>query len=170
MSVPFSHDPACAALLTGAPARSPAEELQCHALCEMMKTCQSLDAALRRELARSHLTVNGFRVLAQILGGEAAVVTPGDVAAGLELPRRQVSTILGRLEVSGLTTSERMPGDRRTFTLKVTTAGRQLFAAAVAHSRAAIVRYMSVLPTRDIATLDAACVLLRQSASSAPQI
>lgn len=160
MSVLPSPDPAHAVLLSAAREDSPDTERKCHALFSLIEACQAFSAWLRRELARSNLTENGFRLLAQVLKHEANGVTPTDIAGGLGLPRQAVSTTLGRLEISGLITRQRSTGDRRTFILKTTPEGRRVFSAALQHCLQEINRLMSQLPPRDFAQLDQTCVQL----------
>lgn len=162
MSVSPSADPACDVLLSAARGNSPGTGRKCHALLSLIETCQSLSTWLRRELARSNLTENGFRLLAQVIRRETEGVTPTDIATGLGLPRQVVSATLGRLEVSGLITRERSAGDRRTFTLKVTPEGRRVFSSALTHCVQSINRVMSTLEPQDVARLDDTCVQLRQ--------
>jgi DNA-binding MarR family transcriptional regulator len=165
MTDSFSHGPAREELLSVARGSSPAQELKCHALLELMETSQTLGHALTRELAHNELTENGFRVLALLMRHEKTAVSPGDVAGALHLRRSAISGVLGRLELSGLITRERNPADRRTLTLTLTQPGRQVFAKAVAHCLDSINRFMSVLPADEIAILEHACTRLRQSST-----
>ncbi len=126
-----------------------------------MDACQTLGQWLRRELARSDLTENGFRLLAQVIKHEAEGITPTDVSTGLGLPRQVISTILGRLEVSGLITRQRNTQDRRTFTLKATPEGHRVFSSALHHCLQSINRLMSTLEPQDADRLDQACARLR---------
>lgn len=148
--------------------RSPVEELQCHALLSLLETCDSLSHSLKRELARHAHTESGFSMLAYLLRHESDLVTPVNVAEGLNLPRQTVGTILGRLEVSGLITRERLAGERRVQTIKVTAAGRRAFASGLSHFLASVTRLMSPLDPREIAALDVTCTRLRDISAQLP--
>ncbi len=168
MSVLPSADPACDVLLSAARGDSPVTGRKCHALFSLLETCQVLSQWMRRELARSNLTENGFRLLAQVIKHEAGGVTPTAVSAGLGLPRQVISTTLGRLEISGLISRERSTADRRTFTLKATPEGHRVFSFALQHCLHEINRVMSHHTPRDLAQLDQTCVELRQLFAGQP--
>jgi DNA-binding MarR family transcriptional regulator len=156
-----SHDPTRAMLLSVARDQSPVAERKCHALFALIDTCRSLDHGLRRELARNHLTENGFGLLAQIASHEPRNLTPGELALCLNLPRQTISTILGRLEISNLIIRERTAADRRVLNLKFTVQGRRVFALALEKYLQAITRAMSALNAGDMARLVETCTRLR---------
>lgn len=162
MSDSFSPASVREALLAVARENSPGDELRCHALIGLMDACRALRRELRRELALCDLTENGFQVLAQVVRHEPAGINPGAVAEDLDLSAQSISSILGRLEISGLITRGRSPENRRLLAIHATAAGRRAFAGALSHFLAAIVRLMSVLDTGDTAKLDRACARLRE--------
>lgn len=166
MTSAFAHEPTRHAVLEAARERSPVEELRCHALLELTATAQQLASALRRELARSELTETSFRLLAQVWHGRAALVTPGQLARQIGLPSRDISSVLHRLEVSGLVARERDRDDRRRVGITLTRAGERIFSTALDRYVAAVTRLMSVLDSRDVESLDHACRILLQYSPS----
>jgi DNA-binding MarR family transcriptional regulator len=157
--------PARDALLAVARGRSPSEELKCHAVLELLETCQTLGRGLRRELARNQLSETGFRLLAQLMGRESAGVSPAGLAEALGLPRRAVTAVLLRLEWSGLVARERAGSGRRGLRVQATAAGRRAYAMAVRRCLGSINRLMSPLKLQDVATLDHACAQLHRSST-----
>lgn len=168
MSVLPSLDPACEVLLSAARGNAPDTDRKCLALFSLIETSQTLSSWLRRELARSNLTENGFRLLAQVHQHETDGITSTEISTELHLPRQVISTTLGRLELSGLLTRERSSGDRRTLTLKLTAEGRRVFAAALQHCLHEINCIMSRLTPRDLDQLDQTCVQLRRLLAGHP--
>jgi DNA-binding MarR family transcriptional regulator len=166
MSVSLHHRRAREALLSAARKHSPADELRCRALLDLLQTSHSLQRALRRKLAPNTLTVTGFYLLAHLAQEESNGVTAGRLAKDLSLSPQVVSASLGRLEISGLITRERSSDDRRVLAIKVSTAGRRAFASALAHYVKAIKGVMSALEPRDLATLER--IIARLTKASAP--
>jgi len=115
----------------------------------MLRTCHSLQRALRRELAPGTLTETGFHLLARLIQQDSKVVTVERLAKDLSLSPQIVSATLGRLEISGIITRERSTDDRRALAIKVSAAGRRTFASALSHYFKAITGVMSALGPRD---------------------
>lgn len=157
-------------MLAEAREQSPEAELKCRALLGLMRTCHSLQHALRCEIAPNKLTESGFCVLAHLLqhGTTAATPSPQEMADDLALTPQVVAATLGRLEISGLITRERSIQDRRLFAIKVSVAGQRAFADALSQYLKSIMEVMSALDPHDIATLDLVCARLCEGSAHAP--
>jgi DNA-binding MarR family transcriptional regulator len=168
MSYSMYCGPARDAMLGEAREQSPEAELKCRALLGLIRTCHSLQHALRREIVPNALTESGFCVLAHLVQHGAAAATPQEMADDLALTPEIVATTLGRLEISGLITRERSIQDQRVFAIKVSAAGRRAFAGALSQYLKSIMEVMSVLDPHDVATLDLVCALLCEASAHAP--
>ena len=98
----------------------------------LIESILDLDIRLQREVYAGwpeswvylRWPVGSIRALLLIESGY--VRTPGDVADVLKVSRTSVTGILDRLENDGLMTRTLDPNDRRSFTLALTDAGRDL--------------------------------------------
>ena len=161
MAVSLKQDLAREALRFAARSHRSGDERRCHALLELMETCQTFGAALRSELAHRELTENGFRALGLLVKELPASVPPSSLTTGLSLPPQAVSAVLGRLEVSRLITRLRDAGDRRTLSARATPRGVSAFNQAAGALLRVIARLMSALDGGDLRKLDNACARLR---------
>ena len=170
MSAPLPNGIAREALLLAARTHRPGDERKCHALLELMETCHALRTVLRSELGATNLTENGFRILALAIHQEPLPVTPAALASKLDLSRKAVSAVLGRLELSGLILRTRDEDDPRIFAASATPHGHSAYNHAVRCLLAAIARLMSALDRADLGQLEQACARLRASALAAPAV
>ena len=161
MSFSLCSSPARDALLSVARNDSPADELKCRALLDLIQTAHALQQALRRELAPSTLTESGFCLMARLIQPGSNAVTPAELAKDLSLSPQTVSAIIGRLEISRIISRKCSSDDRRVCPIKVSAAGRRAFASALSHYLEAITGVMSVLDPHDITTVERVCARLR---------
>ena len=115
-------------------------------------------------------TLAESRVLYEIAHAEP--VTPGAIAAPLDLDAGYLSRMLGRLERDGLIARERSASDGRSVTLRLTPRGRDQFATLDARSAALVRTLLGDLSGAERArltgALDAARGLLEGEARDAP--
>ena len=101
----------------------------------LIETILDLDVRLQRQVyagwpeswVELRWPVGSIRALLLIESGYAR--TPGEVADVLKVSRTSVTGILDRLENGGLMIRSLDPNDRRSFTLALTAAGRELVRA-----------------------------------------
>jgi DNA-binding MarR family transcriptional regulator len=170
VSAPLPHGIAREALLLAARTHRPGDERKCRALIELLETCHALRTSLRRELGVTNLTENGFRILALAIHQEPLPVAPATLAAQLNLSRKAVSAVLGRLELSGLVTRTRDENAPRVFAASATPHGHNAYNHAVRCLLDAIARLMSALNPGDLGQLEQACARLRASSQAVPSV
>jgi len=96
----------------------------------------------------------GLRMLtytALVLIADNPGLSPSQLAAAMDVERPNLVVIVDQLEQRELIVRERVPGDRRTYALKVTLLGQQLYEKAVAADKASEERILKDIPqdTRD---------------------
>jgi DNA-binding MarR family transcriptional regulator len=99
-------------------------ELRFRALLGFMAAGEDVRTALRTQLARSGLTIEGFLALAAIRSFEPGPSSPSALATVIGTSRALLSHTLTRLEFSNLISRERDLTDRRVIWLRLTPAGR----------------------------------------------
>jgi DNA-binding MarR family transcriptional regulator len=166
-------DPSCREnFLALARDRSPAEELKCRALLDLLDAGQAFNGGFRRELGASGLTESGFLVLAHLISTdpEATGDTEVGFAQTLRLSRPVLAEVLGRLEVSGLIARQRPSRHRGGLAIMATELGRQVFSTALASALNAVVRAAATLDDRETALVELACVRLRKAFAPDPSL
>ncbi|WP_082780754.1 MarR family winged helix-turn-helix transcriptional regulator [Cephaloticoccus primus] len=158
-----THQPARELLFEAARADTTGQsERRCKTLFSLVDSAQALERRLKRELALCEVTELGFVLLAQVIRQEPDALTPSEAAHKLHLPRPAISTILGRLEVSGLIRRERSSDDRRSLSIRMTEKGRRVFEGAIAQCLQMVNTLMSHVDSRELSQLDDTCSRLRQ--------
>lgn len=115
---------------------------------------------------RYDLSRQAWRVLVALANMPEATAT--DVADYSTLDKMQVSRAVAELEARNLVTRSEGAQDRRTKTLRLTTAGRQLFDALVPLVAERERQLMAVLDAEERAVLDRALAKLMARACSFP--
>lgn len=125
----------------------------------LIEAILDLDIHLQRQVyagwpetwAYMHWPVGSIRALLMIEAGYAR--TPSEVAGVLKVSRTSVTGILDRLEKDQLITRSLDPNDRRSFTLAMTDAGRDLVRHIDALRRSQLQKAMQHLDEKNLQAL-----------------
>ena len=126
-----------------------------HALGRALARAEALDAAA---LAEVDLAVRQYGVLAQLQGGPQT--RQHEVGATLGLDRTTTAALMRALAERGLVHREPLPGDTRTFVLRLTAEGERLRGAGESRLRAAEEALLAPLAPAERAALLAALTRL----------
>ncbi|WP_438480298.1 MarR family winged helix-turn-helix transcriptional regulator [Oleiharenicola lentus] len=107
------------------PATDAANMVAGRALSGFMAASEDVRKALRSQLGRKGLTIEGFQALAAIRSFEPATSCPSTLADKIGTTRALLSHTLTRLEFSRLVTRHRDTADRRVIHYDLTPLGRE---------------------------------------------
>lgn len=133
----------------------------CAALLELLATSAALVEALRHELGRRGVSPAGFGILTLLERREVEPLGTGDLAEHLHLPAATVSETLARLELDGLVSRRRRPGNRRHNTVELTAAGTHAINALLHHLAAELHRLTVPLNREELVLLHQFCARLK---------
>lgn len=122
---------------------------------EILQLDAEVESIIRIGMPETWLQINlplgSTRALLAIASGNAA--TPRQVAAQLGVGRTTVTGLLDKLEGAGLLTREIDPNDRRSFILRLTTAGEELVRQIDETRREKLSQAMAQLDSRALEAL-----------------
>ena len=141
-------------------------------MLDLLDACQAMGPGLRRKLGASGLTESGFLVLAHLVptGPEATGDAEAGLAKSLRLSRPALAGVLGRLEISGLITRQRLSRKRGAPAIQPTALGRRVFSTALASSVEVFVRAAEALDEHEAALLELTSVRLREAFAIDPSL
>jgi DNA-binding MarR family transcriptional regulator len=142
-----------------------AAELRCFALLARASTGLAIQAAIRRDLARSGLTEPGFGILSVLLAQDPEAVLRSDLAGAAGLSPMRTDDALTRLEMSRLVQRHRDAGDRRLVWLRLTDTGRTQIADALQRYVTGCALVTESLNEQELATSIEVSAKLRQGAT-----
>jgi DNA-binding MarR family transcriptional regulator len=98
----------------------------------MLRLCNRLTQAIERELAREHrLCVSAYELMSA-LAPAADWTRLGDLTERVSRSQPQVSRLVAQMEAAGVVQRTATPDDGRGSQVRLTEAGRELYAAATA--------------------------------------
>lgn len=108
--------------------------------------------AIAQRLRRHGLSVAQFDLLSTLT--EAEGITQRDLAERLYVTKGNVSGLVDRLVEAGLVDRRAIPGDRRSYALHLTEAGRKAAAIGMETQQLFVDETVGKLPPRDLEMLD----------------
>lgn len=117
--------------LASAPAGAEGE-LRHQAILQLVVAGENIRQAVRAQLARVGLTIEGFQTLAALRHLDPEAASPTLIAQKTETTKALLSHTLTRLELSQLITRERDSADRRIVRVRLTPLGRTTVQRALA--------------------------------------
>lgn len=140
-----------------------AAELNQFAVLRVVAAGENVHLALRIQLARVGLTLEGFRVLAVLGQAGPAVDSAAGLARKMDTRRTLLGHTLARLEHSRLILRQRSCGDRRLVGLRLTPQGRTTLRRAFRVLRRCVARFAEPLGSGELKTLSRICAQLEES-------
>lgn len=132
------------------------------ALLQLLRTSETVWNASRLFFARWELSPSQFNIL-NLLGGHAGGLTQTELSQALITHRSNVTGLVDRLERRGLVVRKAVPGDRRAYSVQLTTAGAKLVAEILPEYHARAEEALAAIPlkalprlNRQLAGIDAA--------------
>ena len=147
-----------------APESSASRSLHYQAVLEFVGTSDDILTALRNQLARDGLTVEGFQALAA-LRNKPVPATPTLLAEQIGTTRALLSHTLNRLEFSGLIDRQRSGGDRRVIWVKLTELGGTTIEKTAATWNESIAQLVRLFDEPALMDLIKFCAKLRKGAA-----
>lgn len=130
----------------------------------------AFSASIEDVLAGHDLTISDFDVLASLRrAGKPYALRPTDISRQLMLSPAGITNRLDRLEAAGLIERTPDPTDRRSWTIRLSPAGRTTIDRAVADHVSNEERLLSPLTDRQRSALDGALRALTEAESAAPE-
>lgn len=131
------------------------EVLALNTFIKLTRAVQSLEARLSQGGTTEHLTQTQFGVLETLY--HLGPLCQGEISSKLLKSGGNITLVVDNLEKQGLVQRERDQHDRRTVTVSLTPAGRELISRAFPQHLAAIVKEMSILTAEEQETLGDLC-------------
>ena len=128
---------------------------------KFMRAAGSLSLFISRSLAQSGLTESQFGVIEAL--HHLGPMRPCELATKLLTSGANMTTVIDNLEKRSLITRERVPEDRRSFTIRLTAEGRQIIEKLFPRHAECITAEMSVLDSGEQEILGALCRKLGKS-------
>ena len=148
-----------------APQPGSMQELQHKVVLQFIATSDGVRSALRHQLARDGLTVEGFQALAALLH-EPTPATATLLAEKIGTTRALLSHTLNRLDVSGLITRRRDTTDRHFTWIQLTPLGRSTIEKASASCNQSLKTLVSSFDTAELTNMLHACAKLSECAAA----
>ena len=148
--------------LAAAPAGAEAE-LRHDAILELVMAGENIRQAMRTQLARVGLTMEGFQTLAVLRQLDPAAASPTHLAQKTATTKALLSHTLTRLELSQLITRERDSTDRRIVWVRLTPLGRTTVQRALIACRKCLEQVAERIKPADLKTLLGLCQNLNDS-------
>lgn len=149
-----------------APSPEAANVVTCRALSGFMAAGEDVRRALRNQLGRKGLTIEGFQALAAIRSFEPATSCPSALAERIGTTRALLSHTLTRLEFSRLVTRERDTEDRRVVHYTLTPLGREALEKARLTCTDSVQALFSDFSEADLTGLISSCAKLTHGAAT----
>jgi MarR family transcriptional regulator, organic hydroperoxide resistance regulator len=124
----------------------------------LRQRCQTIMTQRLRDLG---LSIAQFDLMSTLSEGEG--ITQRDLAEKLYVTKGNVSGLVDRLVEAGLVLRRGIPGDRRSYALHLTDAGRELVGKGMAVQMAFVEDTLGTLPAQDIAHMDATLITWRDT-------
>jgi DNA-binding MarR family transcriptional regulator len=124
----------------------------------LKQRCQTIMTHRLRDLG---LSIAQFDLMSTL--SEEEGITQRDLAEKLYVTKGNVSGLVDRLVEAGLVLRRGIPGDRRSYALHLTDAGRELVAKGMAVQMAFVDETLGSLATEDIARMDTTLVNWRDT-------
>jgi MarR family 2-MHQ and catechol resistance regulon transcriptional repressor len=131
------------------------EVLALNTFIKLTRAVQSLEARLSQGGTTEHLTQTQFGVLETLY--HLGPLCQGEISSKLLKSGGNITLVVDNLEKQGLVQRERDQHDRRTVTVSLTPAGRELISRTFPQHLAAIVKEMSILTAEEQETLGDLC-------------
>lgn len=133
------------------------------AVLELVAAGAGVRQAVRVQLARAGVTIEGFQTLAALRNIEPAAASTAQLAQKAATTSALLGHTLVRLELSQLITRERDSADRRLVRVRLTPHGRATLQQALTACREGVEQLSERLGTSDLQALIGFCRLLHDS-------
>ncbi|HEY3294843.1 MAG TPA: MarR family transcriptional regulator [bacterium] len=125
------------------------------AYIKLARAADSVSLTISRSLAQSGLTESQFGVLEALM--HIGPMRPCELASKLLTSGANMTTVADNLEKRGLISREKIPEDRRSFTIRLTEEGKQLITGIFPRHAEFITVQMSALEPSEQEALGALC-------------
>lgn len=130
---------------------------------KLARAADSISLSISRALAQSGLTESQFGVLEAL--HHLGPMRPCELATKLLTSGANMTTVIDNLEKRNLISREKIPEDRRSFTIRLTEEGQQLIADLFPRHAEFITSEMSALDPEEQESLGALCRKLGKAVS-----